>query len=453
MIEHNMAAVDWELLTSEAVQHLQRLLRFDTTSSETLAVRYLSQQLEAAGVEVRIVEPTPGRPNLWARLCGNGQQRPLLLLSHLDVVSVEREHWSADPFGGEICDGYIYGRGAVDMKGMTAKQLTLLLHFAHQCQLSGKSLARDIILLAVADEECTSASGMAWIVAHAPELLDAEFALNEGGGYAVNLGGQRIYVCETAQKGSTLVTLCAHGEPGHGAFPHRSNAVVRLARAIQRLAQSPLPLHRTPTTVDFVSRLAATRQGARQLLIRQILHPLCSEIVLNSLSEQDLVRILRPMLHNTVSPTILTAGNMLNVIPGEACAQLDGRMLPGQSAAGFAREIERRIADPLVSVEVDANSHGYECSADTALFTAISAAIATHDPGAIVAPYLFPAVSDSRFLAPLGITTYGFDPLRPEAGCPLPYQLAHNHDERISIANMRFGLCVLHDIIATIVAF
>ncbi len=244
------AGLDWKALTDEAVRHLQALIRCDTTNppgNEGSAIRYVREQLAAEGLDARIIEPTPGRPSLWARLPGMGTKRPLLLLSHADVVPAEREQWSADPFGGEIRDGYIYGRGAIDMKGMLAKQLTLLLHFARCARQSGQQLYRDLLLLTVADEENHGAHGMAWIAEHEPDLFtSAEFALNEGGGFALELGGKRLYVCEVAQKGSAQVALRARGVPGHGAVPHHgTNAIARLARAIQRVTEKPLPLHMT----------------------------------------------------------------------------------------------------------------------------------------------------------------------------------------------------------------
>jgi acetylornithine deacetylase/succinyl-diaminopimelate desuccinylase-like protein len=443
----------WDTLTDEAVHHLQALLRCNTANppgNEAPAIEYLREQLATEGIEKRIIEPVPGRPSLWARLPGNGSKRPLLLLSHVDVVPVEAEHWTVDPFGGELHQGYIYGRGAVDMKGMTAKQLTLFLHLTRTAKAAGSLLRRDLILLAVADEEQQSTHGMAWIAAHEPGLLDAEYALNEGGGFTLTLGGQRIYVCATAEKGGAPITLRAKGTPGHGAVPHQNNAIVRLGRALHRLALAPLPLHVTATTQQFIQTLAATQPQPKRWLLPQILNPLFSEAILRSLPDVHTANGLRAMLHNTASPTMLSAGTSLNVIPGEALAHLDGRIIPGQSAASFAGELRRRINDQEVSVEVELVSAGHESRADTDLFAAITAAIARHDPGALVTPYLLPAITDSRFLVPKGVTAYGFDPMQPEPGWPSPIELAHGHDERISVANMAFGLRVLYDVIRQI---
>jgi acetylornithine deacetylase/succinyl-diaminopimelate desuccinylase-like protein len=211
-----------------------------------------------------------------------------------------------------------------------------------------------------------------------------------------------------------------------------------------------LPLHATTTVQQFIRALAQTQPQPKRLLLPRILNPLVSEIVLRSLPDANTANGLRAMLHNTASPTILEAGTALNVIPGQAVAHLDGRIIPGQTAESLKAELQRRINDSHVIIETELISLGHESSADTELFRAIKTAIATHDPGAMVVPYLLPALTDSRFLVPKGVAAYGFDPMRPEQGWPSPIELAHGHDERISIANIGFGLRVLYDAIMRI---
>ena len=260
----------------------------------------------------------------------------------------------------------------------------------------------------------------------------------------INLGKQRIYPCEMAQKGAMRVTLRAQGAPGHAAVPHGDLAVRRLAQALERLTAAPLPLHAIPTVRRFISAIAATQGGAQRALLGQLANPLLSERVLAALPNRDVANALRSMLHTTASPTILAAGAALNVIPSEATAQLDCRVIPGQTPEMVRGELARRIGDPRVLIEIEPLSPGYELP-QTALFDALSHAIATHDPGAVVVPYLFPAVSDSRYLAPRGVIAYGFVPHQPEEGVPPVQSLAHGHDERVSVANLQFGLHVLHD--------
>ncbi|MBA3825161.1 MAG: M20/M25/M40 family metallo-hydrolase [Ktedonobacterales bacterium] len=450
----NLSARDLPMaaLTAEAQRHLVALLRCDTTNppgNEYLAAAYLRDQLAAEDIEARLIEPAPGRVSVWARLAGSGAARPLLLVSHTDVVPVERAKWTTDPFGGEERDGFIYGRGAVDMKDMLALELTLFLHFARRVRATGQPLRRDLILLAVADEEDSGTHGMQWICEHMPELVAAEYALNEGGGMGIDLGKQRIYPCEMAQKGAMRVTLRAQGAPGHAAVPHGDLAVRRLAQALERLTAAPLPMHVIPTVRRFIGVIAATQVGAQRAMLGQLTNPMLSERVLAALPNHDVANALRAMLHTTASPTILTAGTALNVIPSEASAQVDCRVIPGQTPEMVRGEIARRIGDPRVVIDIDPLSPGYEMP-QTALFDALGRAIATHDPGAVVAPYLFPAVSDSRYLAPRGVIAYGFVPHQPEAGVPPVQSLAHGHDERVSVANLHFGLRVLHDTVQDI---
>ena len=445
----NSVTLNWGALVDEAKGHLQALLRCDTTNppgNEALAAAYLYEQLTAEGIEPRLIEPAAGRVSLWARLPGRGKARPLLLVSHTDVVPVERDQWRVDPFSGEERDGFIYGRGAVDMKDMLALELTLFLHFARQAHATGQLLNRDLLLLAVADEEVGGGMGMGWIVEHMPELVDAEYALNEGGGMGVDVGKQRIYLCEMAQKGGVRVRLRARGKPGHASIPHADNAIVRLARAISRISIAPLPMHVIPTTRRFVQMLASSQPQPQRALLLQALNPLLSEGVLRAMPDRDVANALRAFLHNTVSPTILQAGTALNVIPGEATAQLDCRIVPGQTAETLTAELRRRVADAQVVIEAEASSPGYEMQ-PTPLFTAIQHAIAAQEPDALVAPYLFPAVSDSRFLVSCGVIPYGFVPHRPEPGVPAVQSLAHGHDERVSIANLEFGLKALYQVI------
>ena len=442
--------LDADALAFEAVRHLRALLRLDTTNppgNEYLAATYLRDQLAVEGVATELIEPTPGRVSIHARLPGTGTRRPLLLVSHTDVVPVERDRWSVDPFSGEERDGFIYGRGAVDMKQMTAIQLTLLLHWARRARADGHQFARDISMLAVADEEQSGRHGMQWIVANRPDLVDVEFALNEGGGFGNRFGQATIYPCEGAQKGSAQVTLRATGKPGHAAFPHSDTAVVRLGRALVQLGRAPLPLHVIPTTRRFIETLAGQLGPVRGTALRQLLNPQRNRWAARQIPDADIANALQAMLHNTASPTILQAGQALNVIPSEAIARIDLRTIPGQSPDDLAAELRRRIPDPQVAIEIDAQSGGYELPFETPLFAAIQAAIAQHDPGARVAPYLFPAVSDSRYLAPRGVIAYGFIPHRAEPGVPAVQSLAHGHDERVSVANVGFGLRVLQDAI------
>ncbi|HEX9068761.1 MAG TPA: M20/M25/M40 family metallo-hydrolase [Ktedonobacterales bacterium] len=447
------APTQLEPLAAEALRHLQALLRCDTTNppgNEALAATYIREQMTAEGIEPIIFEPAPGRASVWARLPGTGAQRPLLLVSHTDVVPVERDQWTADPFGGELRDGFVYGRGAVDMKQMAAFELAIFLHHARAARNGEECLSRDLLFLAVADEERSGVFGMQQVVAQHPEMVDAEYALNEGGGFGVDLAGTRFYLCEAGQKGSAMVTLRATGMPGHASIPHFENAVVRLGRAVWQIGREPLPMHVTASTRAFVRAVAARQPAPRRQAFLQLLNPVLSETVLRTLPDAATRLALRATIRNTVTPTILRAGRALNVIPGEAIAEMDARLIPGQTAESLTAELRRRVRDPQVEIQVALSSLGYEMETTNPLITALTHAIERHDPGAIVVPYLFPAVSDSRFLAPRGVKPYGFIPHQPETGVPPASQLAHAHDERISLANVAFGVRVLADAVARV---
>ena len=240
-----MEPIDWPAAAAETIRHLQALLRLDTTNPpgrELIAAEYLAAVLQGEGIEPRVFESTPGRASVIARLRGSGEAPPLLLYSHTDVVPAEPAYWTHPPFAGEIADGYVWGRGAVDMKNTVAQQLMVLLTLKRQ----GAPLRRDVIFAATADEEVGGRNGfgMSWLVLHHPDLLRAEFALSEVGGYNIEFAGRRVYLIQVAEKGVCWVKVRAHGRPGHAAQPHGDNAVLHLARGLTQLAADGLPYRR-----------------------------------------------------------------------------------------------------------------------------------------------------------------------------------------------------------------
>src|SRR5438876_309204 len=237
---------NWQTLNEECIRHLQALIRLDTSNPpgiEIIAARYIQQQLEAEGIPCEIAESAPGRANLRAVLRGDGTARPLLLMSHLDVVPAEPEFWTHPPFSGEIVDGYVWGRGATDMKQWTAWHLSIFLSLAR----AGVPLKRDIVLLCTADEEDGSYMGIGWLAKHLPHWLDAEYGLSEGGGGEIQAGGRTFFPCRVAEKGVCRFHLRAHGSPGHASRPHRDNAIVKLGAALEHIGSNDLPLHATDT--------------------------------------------------------------------------------------------------------------------------------------------------------------------------------------------------------------
>jgi acetylornithine deacetylase/succinyl-diaminopimelate desuccinylase-like protein len=432
-------------IAEKAVRFLRDLIQFDTTNppgNELPAAQYIGDVLQQEGIEPMVLESAPSRGNVVARLPGDGSAGALLLMSHLDVVPADPQEWDHAPFAADVEDGYIWGRGAVDTKQLTAMQLAVLTTLKRE----NVPLKRDVVLAATADEEVGGIHGMGWLVRNHAQLVDCEYAINEGGGFGVEVRGQRFYVCQTGEKGVCWMKLTARGTPGHGSIPRGDNAVQKLSAALARLSRARLPQHRT-ATVDFLVRsLAAALGFPASLVLPLALHPLLERTMLQRMeSQSEVTAVLRATLHNTVSPTVLRAGQKTNVIPSEATAEVDGRLVPGQQPEDLLREMRPYIGDD-VEVDIIANSRPYESEPASPLFELFQEVLAERDPGCRLVPFLVPGATDGRFLADKGVKVYGFSPARQEPGWRI-LDLAHARNERISLANMDFGSQVLYDVV------
>ncbi len=438
--------LDWNAVEEEAVGWFKQLLRIDTTNppgNERPAAAMIARILSEEGIEHRIVESEPTRASLIARLRGSGKKGPLLLNGHLDVVPADPEHWQKPPFEGLEADGCIWGRGAIDMKNMVAMSLMALV------QLKRRSipLDRDVIFAAVADEEAGSRKGALFLVEQHPELVRAEFVLNEVGGHTLHMGQKRFYPVQVSEKGLCWFEIVAAGEPGHGSMPHPHNAVVRLARAITALGSVRLKQHNTDVVAGFLRALADGAPFPQNRILPMLLNPALANTLLDVIQKvnPDQAIGLNAMLRNTVSPTILAAGKKVNVIPSSATAQVDGRVIPGQSVRNFLDEVENVIG-PGLRINVLEQHDGTVFSTHTPLFDAICATLARHDPGCVPVPYMIPGFTDAFAYAKLGATCYGFSPVRlgPELNFTRMY---HGHDERIPVAGFKWGLKVLCELV------
>ncbi len=430
-------------IRDEAVKHLQELIRIKTVNppgNETLAAEYVADVLNQEGIEVKVIESAPGRGNVIARLRGKGDGGPLLLLSHLDVVPVEEAKWERDPFGGELVDGYIWGRGAVDTKNLTVMEMMCLI----QAKREGLSLKRDIILAATADEEMGGIMGVKWLLDNHPELLACEYAINEGGGYGIEFAGHRYYVCDTAEKSPCWIKVRTKGKAGHASRPVDDNAVLKLVEALARLGKARLPMHRTATVERFIKILARDQKFPNSLLLPLILNPLFEPLILKRLPK-NIAPIFKALLHNTATPTVLRAGQKTNVIPSEAEAEVDCRVLPGQTKETLLAEI-RPYLGPDVEIEVLMEPEPFETHYETELFRIFQEVIAEEDPQAKVIPFMLPATTDSRFLAKRGVKVYGFSPMKYDPKCNF-LELAHSHNERVSVDSLIFGVRSLYKIV------
>lgn len=442
---HTHADIDWSQVVEETVHHLQALIRFPTVNppgNEIEAAEYLAGVLRGEGIEPVVIESAPRRGNVVARLKGSGEAPPLLLLSHLDVVPAEEEHWTHPPFSGAIVDGMVWGRGALDMKGIVAMQFMTFLLLHRQ----GVPLKRDVIFAATADEEQGGTYGIRYLVEHHPELIRAEVALSEFGGFNINLGGKRFYLIQTAEKGIYQFVLRAHGAPGHGSMPHDQNAVVKLADAVARLGQARMPYRVTLTSEAFVLGLAHKIGGVPGLVMRALLNPVTGELFLKHgpLDESNRT-FFHAMFHNTIAPTVLRAGEKINVIPSSAEAQIDARILPGENKDSFLARVRDIIGDEFEIQEV-LYEPALQQPMDTPLWQLMVNELQKHDPEAAVIPYMVTGSTDAKALALLSIPCYGFAPMQfpPEMEFR---SLIHGHDERIPISALTFGLPILYNVV------
>lgn len=338
-------AIDWESVRDELVTHLQALLRINTVNppgNETEAAAYLAMATRSAGIAGELAGATPERQNFVARIPGTGAGRPVMLVGHTDVVGVEESHWSHPPFGGDVADGYVWGRGAVDMKGQVAANLVVMLLL----QRAGIRLGRDVIMAATADEEAGSYLGARWLWQHRRDLVDAEYALNEGGGRLVNINGQHLYTIEVGEKGKARMRLTARAAPGHASVPLDDTAMYRLAQALVRLHEFQPPTIVTEP-VQRMLRVLGEAYGLEmadvEALIENPSWPALSALPLDA----DLRAHLRAATHNTAVPTILRGGYRINVIPSEVSVDVDGRIVPGQDPDEWIAQIQRVVGETV----------------------------------------------------------------------------------------------------------
>jgi acetylornithine deacetylase/succinyl-diaminopimelate desuccinylase-like protein len=438
------AMLDEAALGDESLRLCQALLQIDTTNPpgrERPAADLLATELAAAGLEPKVFESAPGRGSVVARLRGTGAEPPLLLSAHLDVVESDAASWTHPPFAGTITDGFLWGRGAVDMKNMAAMSVALVCALARR----GARLRRDLIFAGVADEEAGSDHGAAWLCDHHPDLVRAEYGLGEVGGFTLYLGGAKLYPVQVAEKGYAWLRARVRGEPGHGSMPRADSSVLKLAAALTRLGHAALPPHPTAVVTAFVE--AATRR-ARYLrpLLSRLLSPRLAPLVLRMLPDRGVARALGAMLANTAAPTVLRAGSKTNVIPGLAEAEIDGRTLPGQSTTDLLRELSQ-ILGPEVELEVMRQAPPLVTEPmRSPLFETISEVIAARDPGAIVVPYLTPGFTDGKCFSRLGTKWVGFTPVQLPRGLRFA-DLYHGNDERIPVAGLRWGAATLADVV------
>lgn len=423
----------------EVARIARDLIRFDTSNygggranGEREAAEYVGAYLEGLGLTPEYYEPIPRRTNVTARIPGRDCDRPALVLhGHLDVVPAIADDWTEDPFAGVISDGMLWGRGAVDMKDMDAMILTSVADILR----AGEQPERDVIVTFFADEENGGVEGSALVVRDKPEwFAGATEAISEVGGFSVDVGDRRAYLLQVGEKALLWLRLVARGAAGHGSRFHPDNAVTRLAEAVAVLGRTEWPVRLTDTTTQFLDTLAELSGTDRQ----------DPDAVASSVGPAS--AFLKATLRTTTNPTALTAGYKHNVIPDRAEALIDVRVLPGTEDEALA-DI-RRIVGPDIEIETVVRDVGLETPFSGDLVDAMVTSLGRHDPGVPVIPYLMGAGTDNKALSRLGITGYGFAPLRLPAGLDFT-GMFHGVDERVPIDALVFGQRVLTDLLRT----
>ena len=396
---------------------------------ERAAAEYVAEKLAEVGLEPEIFESAPGRASVVARMAGEDSSRDALLIhGHLDVVPAQPKDWRYDPFAGEIADGCLWGRGAVDMKDMDAMTLAVV----RDRMRTGRKPPRDVVLAFVADEEAGGVFGAQWLVHNKPELFEGcTEAISEVGGFSLSVDDDlRLYLIETAQKGMAWLRLTASGTAGHGSMINDDNAVTRLAEAVARVGRHEFPIHVTKTVRAFLGEVSEAF-GIE-------LDP--DDMAATVAKLGPLARIVGATLRNTANPTMLDAGYKHNVIPGTAHAMIDGRFLPG-----FEDEWEREIDQVLgegITREYVHYDIALETDFDGALVEAMSASLRAEDPGARAVPYTLSGGTDAKSFSRLGMRCFGFSPLRLPADLDFS-GMFHGVDERVPLDSLKFGVRVL----------
>ncbi|MPZ61795.1 MAG: M20/M25/M40 family metallo-hydrolase [Propionibacteriales bacterium] len=418
---------------AEVVQICSDLIRIDTSNygpedgpGERKAAEHVAALLDEVGIESRVFESEPRRTTMvarWGETEANRHRDPLLVHGHLDVVPAQAADWQVDPFAGEVRDGYLWGRGAVDMKDLDAMVLSVVRARARE----NAAPSRPITLCFTADEEAGAVKGAHWLVDHHPDLVaDCTESVGEVGGFSVTIKDRRIYLIETAEKGMAWMKLTARGNAGHGSMRHLDNAVTAVSEAVARIGGHDWPVRVRPAMAELLQVVA--------------------EIVGETYDEQDptplirhfgaAARMLDAVVRNTANPTMLEAGYKVNVVPGEASAYVDGRVIPGLEEE-FLSAIDELLGD-RVTREIVHRDVPLETSFDGPVVDAIRESLVAEDPGALVAPYLMSGGTDAKAWTRLGIRNFGFTPLRLPTDLDFT-ALFHGVDERVPVDALEFG--------------
>ena len=437
--------VDWTALADEATRSLSAYLQLNTTNppgNEMRTITFLKAILQAEGFEVQVLDTAelgPTRGNLYARLKGSGKKKAIALVHHMDVVPAVASYWTVDPFSGAMKDGYVWGRGALDMKGQGIVQLFAMLALKR----SGAKLDRDIVFIANSDEELGGLGAIDFVKDHRDLLKDVEFLITEGGANPVKDGVLEYYGVSVSEKRTFWQKLTVNGVAGHGSRPTKQNPVPRLVAALDKIAHYETPLHVTPGVAKFFRDISVEYGGQQRAWLadvsKAIEQPDARAWITNDV-------MWNAILRNTISLTVLTASNKTNVIPPEASAELDIRLLPDQDPAAFLEKLKKVVDDTAVHFSpIFEPKAPLESPIDTELFRAIERAARDRDPKALVTTVMLTGATDRPPYREAGIVTYGLSPFKVEIADG--QRGVHGNDKRISVANVGFGVKFFYDIL------
>ena len=437
--------VDWNALSTETVNTLSNYLQVNTTNppgNEMRTIKFLKDILEAEGFAVQVLDTAelgPTRGNIYARLKGNGSKKAIALVGHMDVVPAVAAYWTVDPFSGAIKDGYVWGRGALDMKGQTIVQLYAMLALKR----SGAKLNRDIVFIGNSDEELGGLGAELFARKHADLLKDVEYLITEGGMNPVKDGALEYYGVSVSEKRAFWQKVTVHGVAGHGSRPTKQNPVPRLVAALDKIAQYQTPLRATPGVAKFFKDISVEYSGEQRAWLadvgKALEDPAAREWITSNTGWNAILR-------NTISLTVLTGSNKTNVIPPEASAELDIRILPDQDTTAFLAGLRAVVNDTAVHFQTMLPPKPpLESPIATDLYRAIERASHDRDPKALVTTVMLAGATDRPPYRQLGIITYGFSPFKVEIADA--QKGVHGNDERLSVANVGFGVRYLYDVL------
>jgi len=436
--------IDWQRYQDMAVDLMQQYLRVNTSNppgNEIEAAKFLKKIFDEHGIENEIFEYKPGRANIIARIKGNGSKRPIILLSHMDVVTAEPASWEVDPFAAVIKNGFIYGRGALDMKDEGLLHLMAMILLKRE----GPPLSRDVIFLGTADEEVLD-EGSLWMIANKADLFkDAEYLLTEGGDNLLEGGTVKIVGVDVAEKAPFWLRLTATGLPGHGSRPVADSATNRLIRAMGRILDWETPVKLLPAVEQFFKDVAPLQAEPLRSQFANIRESLKNPAFVQSLTNK---REYNFLLRNTISITMLSGSKQTNVIPNAATCNLDVRLLPGESPDEFLKALRAVIADPSIKIEnVNRFKPPNSSRIDTELFSLIARKTKENYPGAIVTTKMLSGYTESQLYRQLGITAYGWAPIYTT---PDQDEGVHGNNERIAVDNVRKGTREFYEVVKDI---